>query len=753
MSRIRLQNKMERTSVESLGYYEYDNKERLGFGAFAIVFKGWVRNNPKCEVAIKSIAKKNLAKSQSLLEKEIKILRELTELQHENVVALMECIDHPTHVYLVMEFCNGGDLQDYLVVQKSLNENTIRLFTQQLAGAMQALYQKGILHRDLKPQNILLKYDKKFEWKERSKRMYPHPEDITLKIADFGFARFLSDGVMAATMCGSPMYMAPEVIMSLKYDAKADLWSLGTIIYQCLVGSAPFNATTPAGLKNIYEKHNNLAPSFPDDTSPELKDLLLRMLKRNSNERISFEDFFNHPFLKPPPSPPKPKPLASPPRNRNDVTYVESFEKKKQCLYDITNCINTATEVVAQSSKSSFLQNVSPETSDDFVIVPSNLPVDRRLSEETIDNNNANNNDDDNNTRCKESNPCGCVGGNNSSPPRPLTLSIPTPKTKSPSSPEKACVSVQRTQPIKLERRDSINTDISSISPPSVQFVLGTPPLGRNSPTSAGTNVKNWAVTPGSPLRRSVVSSPLLSSPFSNFSSNNAFPKTSMGSRAITLPEFKNVGTAMGFVYPELHEGKLYQRDHTEVLTKLNFVAVLVDCILECASPFRDRSERLVLLVRALQLLSCGLNLATSELKTKRLQPSKNVKNVVKLLSEKFHKCLEDCKKLNTPSVLQKVSATPEKILYNFAIETCQKAALLELQNNLPECFKKYQMAQILLHGLTQQINHPQDKALLSKYREAVEKRLALLQDKQQYLIETEYYRVDNANNTSNDSF
>lgn len=78
--------------------------------------------------------------------------------------------------------------------------------------------------------------------------------------ADFGFARFLKDGVMAATLCGSPMYMAPEVIMSHKYDAKADLWSLGTIVYQCLTGKAPFQASNPHALKSMYEKNVDLRP-------------------------------------------------------------------------------------------------------------------------------------------------------------------------------------------------------------------------------------------------------------------------------------------------------------------------------------------------------------------------------------------------------------------------------------------------------------------------------------------------------------
>uniref|UniRef100_A0A1I7V4T7 non-specific serine/threonine protein kinase n=1 Tax=Caenorhabditis tropicalis TaxID=1561998 RepID=A0A1I7V4T7_9PELO len=140
-----------------------------------------------------------------------------------------------------------------------------------------------------------------------SRTQNPHYSDIVIKLADFGFARFLNEGVMAATLCGSPMYMAPEVIMSHQYDAKADLYSIGTILFQCLTGQAPFRANTPPQLKAFYEKTRELRPNIPEWCSPNLRDLLLRLLKRNSKDRISFEDFFNHPFLTSPllPSPSK----------------------------------------------------------------------------------------------------------------------------------------------------------------------------------------------------------------------------------------------------------------------------------------------------------------------------------------------------------------------------------------------------------------------------------------------------------------
>lgn len=103
---------------------------------------------------------------------------------------------------------------------------------------------------------------------------------------------------MAATLCGSPMYMAPEVILALQYDAKADLWSLGTIVFQCLTGKAPFQANTPHALKQIYDTTINLVPKIPHGTSVELTELLLGLLKRNAKERITFDQFFNHKFLK-----------------------------------------------------------------------------------------------------------------------------------------------------------------------------------------------------------------------------------------------------------------------------------------------------------------------------------------------------------------------------------------------------------------------------------------------------------------------
>ncbi|XP_055450060.1 serine/threonine-protein kinase ULK2 isoform X1 [Psammomys obesus] len=400
--------------MEVVGDFEYSKRDLVGHGAFAVVFRGRHRQKTDWEVAIKSINKKNLSKSQILLGKEIKILK---ELQHENIVALYDVQELPNSVYLVMEYCNGGDLADYLQAKGTLSEDTIRVFLHQIAAAMRILHSKGIIHRDLKPQNILLSY---------ANRRKSNVSGIRIKIADFGFARYLHSNTMAATLCGSPMYMAPEVIMSQHYDAKADLWSIGTVIYQCLVGKPPFQANSPQDLRMFYEKNRSLMPSIPRETSPYLANLLLGLLQRNQKDRMDFEAFFSHPFLEQVPvkkSCPVPVPVyagpvpgsscssspscrfASPPSvQRGDKGMYVRHKERRQWTREI--CHRFQQETLFQNNKSlpdmqhiqeenlsspplappNYLQvskdsasNSSKNSScdtDDFVLVPHNISSD-----------------------------------------------------------------------------------------------------------------------------------------------------------------------------------------------------------------------------------------------------------------------------------------------------------------------------------------------------------------------------------------
>ncbi|XP_053986837.1 serine/threonine-protein kinase unc-51 isoform X2 [Hylaeus anthracinus] len=734
--------------MEIVGDYEYHTKDLIGHGAFAVVFRGRHRKKLNFIVAIKSITKKSLAKSQNLLGKEIKILKESNH-----------------NVFLVMEYCNGGDLADYLSAKGTLSEDTIRVFLKQLAGAMKALHAKGVVHRDLKPQNILLSHN--------CGKACPQPHQITLKIADFGFARFLQDGVMAATLCGSPMYMAPEVIMSLQYDAKADLWSLGTIVFQCLTGKAPFQAHTPQALKLFYEKNANLGPKIPPGTSPELSDLLMGLLRRNARDRMPFDEFFGHPFLQGSRESPSPVP-AELPASPGTLAVPEGGPA----------VIRSEPETTSPCS--------SPE--DDFVLVPSDLSSDT-----------------DNNPNTQQVKYVKQTSREAVSPPRPCFLPIsepiPVPSQKSIAQPSSPCTNtrsgssvVPRSQPISMKRgvdsHRSHAPDIGSLSPPSVQFVIGTPPSRRLSETPPPPNT--WQVSPvarhshtssgTSPLRRSTgnnsASSPLLTGPLAVLGSptsrafqdnNNTLrhsPVIPFGTRAVTLPEISEAGSfqnllpdinptitddrPLTFIAPELPEETLLEREHNEILAKLNFVVALCECVCEVArtragplgAPLggieqasnavtRRRAEQVILLVRALQWLSSGLSLAIQQLKAGRLQPTANVKEVVNTMNEKFKSCLSECKQLNSAGLLHQTGATADKILYNHAIQMCQSAALDELFGNPAECFQRYHTAQILLHSLSQHVSHSQDRALLIKYKDAVEKRLYVLQQ-QGYIYATD---------------
>ncbi|XP_047446822.1 serine/threonine-protein kinase ULK1a isoform X2 [Mugil cephalus] len=361
--------------MESIGKFEFSRRDLIGHGAFAVVFKGRHKEKRDWEVAVKCINKKNLSKSQALLGKEIKILK---ELKHDNIVRLLDYQELGGCVYLVMEYCNGGDLAEYLHCKGTLSEDTIRVFLQQIAQAMKVLQSKGILHRDLKPQNILLCHAEG----RRSSSV-----NTSIKLADFGFARHLQTNTMAATLCGSPMYMAPEVIMSQNYDAKADLWSIGTIVYQCLTGKAPFHASTPQELRLFYESNRTLLPSIPKETSSNLRHLLLGLLQRNHKQRISFDEFFHHPFLETSSSTKKssPAPLHSYPSSgsgsssssssTSQLASSQHSDGELHRLHPKVLCSPTQgapgfllKEIANQDSRN------APSYTEDYVMVPAQFP-------------------------------------------------------------------------------------------------------------------------------------------------------------------------------------------------------------------------------------------------------------------------------------------------------------------------------------------------------------------------------------------
>lgn len=258
---------------------QYILTEKLGSGSYATVYKAYKKTGLREVVAVKCILKSSLnkASTENLLT-EIELLK---NLKHQHIVELKDFLWDSKHIFLVMEYCGGGDLSHFIRSKRTLPERIVRKFLQQIALAMEYLRSNCVAHMDLKPQNILLTSN----------------SNPIIKLADFGFAKTMVDGDELQVMRGSPLYMGPEIICLKSYDARVDLWSIGVILYECLFGRAPFASTSfkELGEKIWDSKPVELPPGV--QVSDDCRDLLLRLLQRNPDDRILFEEFFTHPFV------------------------------------------------------------------------------------------------------------------------------------------------------------------------------------------------------------------------------------------------------------------------------------------------------------------------------------------------------------------------------------------------------------------------------------------------------------------------
>ncbi|XP_073135424.1 serine/threonine-protein kinase ATG1c isoform X2 [Henckelia pumila] len=260
---------------------DYKLGKQIGAGSFSTVW--YARHQVHgTEVAIKEIVTARLnSKLQESLKSEIFILK---RINHPNIIRLHDMIEESGKIYIILEYCKGGDLSMFIQRRQGrILEATAKHFMHQLAEGLKVLREFSLIHRDLKPQNLLLS---------------THEDNSVLKIADFGFARSLHPRGLAETLCGSPLYMAPEIMQLQKYDAKADLWSVGAILFQLVTGKTPFTGSNQIQLlQNIIKSTELQFPPEARNLNPHCIDLCRKLLRRNPVERLTFEEFFNHPYL------------------------------------------------------------------------------------------------------------------------------------------------------------------------------------------------------------------------------------------------------------------------------------------------------------------------------------------------------------------------------------------------------------------------------------------------------------------------
>eukprot|EP00698_Gefionella_okellyi_P020313 TRINITY_DN635_c0_g1_i10.p1 TRINITY_DN635_c0_g1~~TRINITY_DN635_c0_g1_i10.p1 ORF type:complete len:608 (+),score=81.67 TRINITY_DN635_c0_g1_i10:59-1882(+) len=257
----------------------------LGEGSTGKVRIG-IHTESGSKVAVK-IIKKDLLQQRPGLQR--KIQREISVMKliiHPNVVRLYDVYETPRHLYMVLEYVEGGELFDYLVRKKVLDEDEALRFFQQIICGLDYCHKHFICHRDLKPENLLL------------------DKHSSIKIADFGMASFVRPDELQATSCGSPHYAAPEVIRGERYEGKqADVWSAGVILYALLTGRLPFDDDNIAKLLHKVKLGVFDMPSF---INSDAQHLIFRMLTLDPERRITIGDIRKHRFFRRLPLEPEP---------------------------------------------------------------------------------------------------------------------------------------------------------------------------------------------------------------------------------------------------------------------------------------------------------------------------------------------------------------------------------------------------------------------------------------------------------------
>ncbi|XP_024870145.1 serine/threonine-protein kinase fused isoform X1 [Temnothorax curvispinosus] len=265
-------NKMKK--YESFKMKKYEILKHIGEGSFGQVYKARKRSDGEI-VAFKMIRKCGRS------DKDLKSLRQECEiqryLQHPNIVQMIDSFETENEIVVVTEYADK-ELYDILAKGGRLSEERAQVIACDLVSALYYLHSNRVMHRDLKPQNVLLE------------------ANGIAKLCDFGFARNMSTGTHVLTSIkGTPLYMAPELMDEYPYDHNADLWSLGCIVYELVVGAPPFQTNSILHLVKLikFEKIK-----WPDFISPTCKSFLEGLLQKDPSQRLTWPDLLQHPFVK-----------------------------------------------------------------------------------------------------------------------------------------------------------------------------------------------------------------------------------------------------------------------------------------------------------------------------------------------------------------------------------------------------------------------------------------------------------------------
>ncbi|MBN3286087.1 DCLK2 kinase, partial [Polyodon spathula] len=252
----------------------------IGDGNFAVV-KECVERSTGKEFALKIIDKAKCSGKEHLIENEVAVLR---RVKHPNIIMLVEELDTAAELYLVMELVKGGDLFDAITSSTKYTERDASAMVYNLAGALKYLHCLNIVHRDIKPENLLV---------------CEHPDGTkSLKLGDFGLATVVEGPLH--TVCGTPTYVAPEIIAETGYGLKVDIWAAGVITYILLCGFPPFRSENNLQedlFDQILEGRLEFPSPYWDNITDSAKELIGQMLQVNMETRYTAEQVLAHPWV------------------------------------------------------------------------------------------------------------------------------------------------------------------------------------------------------------------------------------------------------------------------------------------------------------------------------------------------------------------------------------------------------------------------------------------------------------------------
>eukprot|EP01038_Epipyxis_sp_PR26KG_P008075 gene8075-10938_t len=268
---------------ESAGFKKMSNSyvlgEVLGEGGYSVV-KEAIDKKTKKRYAAKIVNREGLDPDDELsLRTEVAILQ---KFHHTNIIKAFDFFEEEKQFYVILEYVDGGELFDRIVQRQFYNENEARNLVVILLNAIKYCHDRNVVHRDLKPENLLL----------MSKE-----DDADMKLADFGFAVQV-DGDTITHQCGTPGYIAPEILEKKPYGKAVDMWSFGVILYILLGGYPPFHDENQKNLfRKILRCDYKFHPEFWSAVSDEAKDLIKGLLVLNPHQRLTVDQALAHPWL------------------------------------------------------------------------------------------------------------------------------------------------------------------------------------------------------------------------------------------------------------------------------------------------------------------------------------------------------------------------------------------------------------------------------------------------------------------------